>query len=257
MGFFFSLVRTSIKASISLRGAFLLESALMIGNNFIFLSIWWIFFREFKSVGGWYFDDMIALMAVVTGGYGLQRVFLGGVKELSFSIVSGNLDPYMTQPKNLLIHLLGSKSQSKGWGHMMTSIALYCLGDRTTFGTLPLFLLVILGGCLVFASFGVIVHSLPFWFGRIEMVSKKYVDSLILFLHYPVNIYSGFLKFVMFTFFPAGIIAYLPVELFRGWSWGYFVGFLGGVGVFCGLAFSVFYLGLRRYESGNQFGIRI
>jgi len=254
--FFFSLLKTSIRASISLRGVFLIESVLMIGNNLIFLVIWWVFFREFKSVGGWHFDDMIALMTVTAGSYGLAKVCFGGVKEIAKTIASGNLDPFMTQPKNILLHLLGAKSYSKGWGHLMTAVILFFLGTKTTLYNLPLLLIFILNGSLVFTSAGVIAHSLSFWLGSIETVSKKYCDSIFLFVHYPVNIYSGFLQVIMFTLFPAGIIGYMPVQLFQNFTWVYFLVLEASVLSFVALAFSVFYRGLRRYESSNQFGIR-
>ena len=254
LSFFFDLLKTSIRASISLRGAFLLESFLMIGNNFIFFAIWWVFFKEFKSVGGWEFSDMVALMMVATGGYGLSKVCFGGLKEIAKMISTGNLDPFMTQPKNLLLHLLGAKSQSKGWGQILTSFILFFLAGN--FLQLPLIIILILCACVIFTAAGVIANSLAFWFGSIDAVSRKYCDSLFLFSHYPVNIYSGFLKFLMFTFVPAGIIGYVPVELVREFSWGYFVSLIGATALFIFLAFFTFYRGLRRYESGNQFGIR-
>jgi len=257
LSFFFALLKTSIRASISLRGAFLLETVLMIGSNLIFFFIWWVFFREFKSVGGWQFADMIALMTIVTGAYGLAKVCFGGVKDIARSIATGNLDPFMTQPKNLLLHLLGAKSHSKGWGHMMTSLILFFLGGRTTLGHFPLLLIFILSSCLIFTAVGVIAHSLAFWLGSIETVSKKYCDSLFLFVHYPVNIYSGSLQFIMFTFFPAGIIGYIPVELLKSFSWANFCILLLSVFSFVSLAFFVFYRGLRRYESGSRFTIRL
>lgn len=255
--FFFALLHTSIRASISLRGSFLLESIFMIGNNLIFLAIWWVFFRAFKSVGGWDFDDMVALMAIASGSYGLSKICCGGVKELGRMIATGNLDPFMTQPKNLLLHLVGAKSYSKGWGALMSSFILFFLGGKTTLGHLPLILFFILNGCLILAATGVIAHSLAFWLGSIESLSKKYCDSLYLFVHYPVNIYSGFIQVIMFTVFPAGIIGYLPVELLRHFSWINALIILSSSCLFVALAFFVFYRGLKKYESGNHFGIHL
>lgn len=255
LGFFISLLRTSIRASISLRGAFLLESALMMANNLIFLLMWWIFFKQFKQISGWTMSDMIALNAIGMGGYGLMNICFGGVKQISRVILNGDLDPFMTQPKNLLIHLTGSKSFSKGWGHLMTTLILVILGKLMH--SIPLILVGMICGCLVFTSIGIIAHSLVFWFGSIEKVSKNYCDSLFLFALYPTNIYSGILQIVMFTLIPAGIIGYMPVELLRNFSWLKLIALFGSsIGFFC-LAFIVFHQGLKRYESGNQFGIRL
>lgn len=255
--FFFALLHTSIRASMSVRGAFLLESTLMIANNLIFVFMWWIFFRQFKEIAGWTIKDMIALNAIGMGAYGLMQICFGGIKNLSRVVLNGDLDPFMTQPKNLLIHLISSRSFSKGWGHLMTTAVLLILGNLITFSALPLVLLSILSGCLVFTSFAIIVHSLVFWVGSVESVSKKYCDSLFLFALYPTNIYSGLLQLVMFTLIPAGIIGYIPVELLRNFSWTNLFILLSSSISFFILAFVVFHLGLKRYESGNQFGMRL
>lgn len=241
----------------SLRGAFLLESAMMIANNLIFLLLWWVFFRQFKEIAGWTITDMIALNAVGMGAYGLMQICFGGVKYLSRIILTGDLDPFMTQPKNLLIHLTGSKSLSKGWGHLMTTLILVIGGGLATASALPLIILCMICGCLVFTAMGIIAHSMVFWLGPIEGVSRKYCDSLFLFALYPTNIYSGLLQVVMFTLIPAGIIGYIPVELLRHFSWVYLIILLSSSFVFSCLAFLIFHLGLRRYESGNQFGMRL
>ena len=75
---------------------------------------------------------MMILMAVGTGGYGLMQICFGGVRNLSKIIISGDLDPFMTQPKNLLLHIAGSKSFSKGWGHLMTAVILIVFGGIAT-----------------------------------------------------------------------------------------------------------------------------
>jgi ABC-2 type transport system permease protein len=255
--FFISLLRTSIRASISTRGAFLIETFLMIGNNLIFFSIWWIFFRQFNDVAGWNFNDMIILMIVGTGGYGLMQICFGGVKNLSKIIQNGDLDLFMTQPKNLLLHIAGSRSFSKGWGHLMTSVMLMVLGGISSPHIILLVLIGILCGCLVFTSMNIIAHSLPFWMGAVEGLSRKYCEALFLFALYPTNIYSGVLQIIMFTLIPAGVIGYLPVQLVRHFSWLELSLLMGSSLCFFAIAFFVFYSGLKRYESGNRFGTRL
>ena len=162
----------------------------------------------------------------------------------------------MTQPKNLLLHVAGSRSFAKGWGHLLTAFVLAILGGIADLYTLALMSLSILSGCLVFTSINIIANSLQFWLGSMEGVSKKYCDALFLFALYPTNIYSGLLQVVMFTLIPAGVISYLPVELFRNFSWTQLIVLLGSSLIFFAIAFVVFYTGLRRYESGNKFGVR-
>lgn len=255
--FYFYLLRTSIIASISLRSAFLIESSLMIGNSLMYFSMWWIFFRQFNDIAGWQLRDMYALMAIVLTSYGLSQICFGGIKNLARIIINGDLDPFMTQPKNLLLHLAGSRSYSKGWGQIVSSVILVLLGGLTEPATLLLLLISSIGGCLVFTATAIMAHSLAFWLGPIESVSKKYCDSLYLFVLYPPNIYTGVLQVVMFTLIPAGVIGYIPVELLRHFSWPMLFVFVASSLSFFALAFLIFHLGLKRYESGNKFGMRL
>jgi len=240
----------------SRREAFFVESALMLANNLIFFVMWRIFFLQFPDVAGWNFQDMLTLTAVGMGGYGLSQIWGGGTKNLSRMILNGDLDPLMTQPKNLLLHVVGSKVLSKGWGHLMAGFILIPLGGIASVYTLPLILLSMVSGGLVFTAVHVMVHSLAFWMGPMEGLAKKYCDALFLFALYPTNIYSGLLQLVMFTLIPAGVITYLPVELVRHFSWALFLALAGSTIAFVAAACWVFYAGLKRYASGHAFGMR-
>jgi ABC-2 type transport system permease protein len=251
--FYWHLLRTSIRSSISLRGVFLLETFLMVGNNFIFFILWWIFFRQFNDIAGWTLREMSALLAIGIGAYGLNQIFCGGTKRLSNTIVSGELDAFLTQPKNVLLHIVASKSYGKGWGHLLTAIILVFLEGLTDLPTLAILALGLICGCLVFTSAFIMAHSLAFWMGPIDSLSRKYCDSLYVFATYPTHIYSGLLQTTLFTLIPAGVISCLPVELLRSFEWKTFALLLGSASLFVFLAFLVFNLGLRRYESGNTF----
>jgi ABC-2 type transport system permease protein len=239
-----------------LRGSFLFQVSLMTMNDLIFFILWWIFFFAFQSVGNWELKDMAALLAICYGSLGLMHICFGGVKDLARIIISGGLDPFMTQPKNVLIHVAGSKSAPKGFGHLTTACLLIIFGGLLQLQTVSLIAISIVSGCLIFASIRIIAHSLAFWMGPIEHLSEQYVGSLFLFSMYPANIYTGPLEIVMYTLIPAGIIGTLPVELVRDFTWVKFLSYLLCTAAFCALAFFVFYKGLQRYESGNQFEAR-
>lgn len=254
--FFFSLLQTSIKESLSKRGSFLFEILLSIISVMLFFSIWWIFFQHINNIAGWNFKDMVVLLAVSRGSSGLMHIFFGGVEEISKMIIEGNLDSYMTQPKNLLLHIVASRSHLIGWGGVISAFIMLLFAEFDVFS----YFLIFLGslcGFIIFTSINIIIHSLPFWLGQIEGLIRRYYDILFLLTLYPSNMYSGFLQIVMFTVIPAAVITYFPVELVRAFSWTNLLILLSLVGIFLGLAISVFYLGLRRYESGNSFKFRI
>lgn len=201
--------------------------------------------------------DMLALNAIGMGAYGLAQIFFGGVKSIARVIINGDLDPMMVQPKSLLLHLICSRSNSKGWGNLATTAFLIAIGQFTHPFELAVIALSMITGCFVFVAIGIIAHSLVFWLGAVESISKRYCDSLFLFALYPSNIYSGVLQILMFTLLPAGIIGFIPVELLRNFSWLDLFTLLASSAALFATASFVFHSGLKRYESGNQFGVRL
>jgi ABC-2 type transport system permease protein len=63
-------------------------------------------------------------------------------------------------------------------------------------------------------------------------------------------------SFLLYTVLPAGFIGFLPVDLVREPSVAMAGAAIAAAAGWCGLAFAVFHAGLRRYESGSQFGTR-
>ena len=116
--FLLALVATNLKSSFALRGAFWLQAIFMVANNALYFVFWWIFFARFEEVRGWGVEDMSALYGIVAFGFGAAVVFAGGVRELSRRVSNGDLDGYLTLPKNPLLHLVASRTAASGWGDM-------------------------------------------------------------------------------------------------------------------------------------------
>jgi ABC-2 type transport system permease protein len=254
--FLAALVSINLKSSFALRGAFWLQAGFMLANNVLFFVFWWIFFERFEEVRGWRLPDVAALFGIVAAGFGAAVVFAGGMRDLSRTIVDGDLDAFLTQPKSALLHLTASRTFASGWGDLCSGFAFLLLSGLVDAKSLPLAGVAILCSATVFVASGIVIHSLAFWLGRIEPVARQMWDFLVTFSTYPPTLFSGALKLVLFTLLPAGFIGYLPAELVRDFGWGGLLAAVGGAAAYMLLAIAVFHAGLRRYESGNRFGVR-
>jgi ABC-2 type transport system permease protein len=255
--FALALVGMNLKSSFALRGAFWLQAAFMVANNLLYFVFWWVFFDRFEEVRGWRVQDISALFGIVATGFGVAVVFAGGMRELSRCVMDGDLDGFLTLPKNPLLHVVGSRTFASGWGDMVSGVILIGISGKVTLETWPLAVIAVGCSTLVFVASGVIIHSLAFWLGRIEAIARQAWDFLITFSIYPRPLFAGFLKLLLFTVLPAGFIGYLPYELVREFDWTALAAAIGGALFYSVLALFVFAAGLRRYESGNRFGVRI
>lgn len=251
-----ALVATNLKASVALRGAFLMRVVFMFLNNFIFLVMWWVFFEKYGDVRGWHLADTAAVYGIAAGSFGLGIVLGNGVQELSRLIFEGDLDSFLIQPKSPLVSAVASRSEASGWGDMLSAVALFAMCGYVTPATVPVCLVCVACGCLIFLATGVLVHSLAFWLGNTRSVSRQAWQFLIIFAIYPKTIFGGWLKVVLFSVIPAGFVTFLPVDLLRRFDWRVMLTLLFAVFAYCTLALIVFRAGLRRYESGNRFGVR-
>ena len=250
------LIATNLKASFALRGAFWIQAVFMILNNLIFFTVWLLFFNRFEDVRGWRLPDMALLYGVIQLAFGLAVVFAGGGRELARTIVDGDLDAYITQPKPLLLHTVASRTYASGWGDMLCGVFLIGVSGYVTWMMAPVALLVSVCGAAVLVATVVLVGSLAFWIGPMNTLSRQIFEFTIMFSCYPATLFHGALRLLLFTAIPAGFISYLPSDVLRSFSWSGLGTVVGAAVLYTALALFVFHRGLRRYESGNRFGVR-
>ena len=53
-----ALVATNLKATLALRGAFVLQVVFMALNNFTFFVFWWVLMRRVTTLRGWQLADV-------------------------------------------------------------------------------------------------------------------------------------------------------------------------------------------------------
>ena len=180
---------------------------------------------------------------------------------------------YLTQPKPVnLPNLLASRMSVSSWGSPTWAVAAVraivwdCSPSRSRSPcrSVGLYLLFTVLAAGVFTAVRVLYHSLTFLLGNAEDVAGVGSEQVITFSLYPGSIFDGpLVAVVLHTLIPAALVAHLPAELFRAVArgaavdWGMLAAIVGGDAALIAAAGAAFYLGLRRYESGNRIGARI
>src|SRR5262249_18363701 len=85
-----ALLHTNLKASLMLRGAFVMQAAFMVLNNVTYFLFWWLLMQRVPEIHGWRLADVQVLFGVVAAGFGLTVTVAGGVRHLGRFISDGD-----------------------------------------------------------------------------------------------------------------------------------------------------------------------
>jgi ABC-2 type transport system permease protein len=248
-----ALVRTSVRAAMAERGAFIMRVVLMAVNNAIFFSFWIVLLSRVPRIRGYSLGDVAVLYGIVAMAHGLAVFVAGGAQYLARLIHDGELDALIAQPKPTLLYAVGLRSQPSGLGDVLSGLIMIALSGRVTLLGVPLVLAAGVAGAAVLLSTAVAMHSAAFWLGRTESVSRQLYEVTLMFSLYPDTLFTGPMRWILFTVIPAGFVGYLPAEFLRAPAALTALAIAGGVAAYAAAAVWVFMRGLRAYSSGSRF----
>ncbi|UVI32225.1 ABC transporter permease [Paenibacillus spongiae] len=254
--FLCTIWKVNLASSLEYRISFLLMAGMMFINNLMWLFFWGLFFHRFPVINGWEYNDIMMLWAVSAGGFGWANMLFGNFHRIPSLAATGQLDVYLTQPKPVLLHLLASRMSVTAIGDFAFGLAVYAwAGDLTIRGFL-LFALGLTVSGSIFMFLMIAVGSLAFFIGNAEGIVQQAFNSFVSLTTYPADIFKGMARMLLFTIVPAGYISYLPIGLLRDQN-PYFAAGAAAVTIGLGVLSTIlFYIGLKRYASGNAIIMR-
>ena len=249
--FLVALWKANLLAAMEFRAAFISQAIGMFLNDAAYFVFWIVFFDRFQQVRGWGLSDMFLIYGLVAFGFGAAVYFFGNLNGVADIIMKGQLDYYLALPRPVLLHLLSSRSVPSGVGDMLYGLISFFFADQLTLDAFARFVLGALFSATIFIAFMVLVQSLVFWMGSVQLLSMQVFNALLTFSIYPTSLFDNSAKFILFTILPAALIGALPSDFVRSFTWPKLGLMLIAAVIFLSLAIAAFYRGLRRYESGS------
>ena len=235
---------------------FLTNVGFMVLNNATFLVQWMILLRMRGDVGGYTMREIMLLWGFMAASFGLSHILFARAFSLSDLIIKGKLDSFLVQPKNVLVSVLTSATDSSAIGDFLYGTALVC-ACKPGVGGFFLFLLLVVTGTVIFTAFAVLLGRLSVLCVRMDMLQHQIVMGIVSFRTYPDGIFKGASRFFLYFIIPVGMAVWHPVHLMVSFDAGMFFTVAGYACVLLALAVAVFYRGLRRYASGNLMVARL
>ncbi len=241
----------NLQSAMEYRTAFFVQILTMAATDCLWLFFWLTYFHQFPLVHGWQSTDVVILWSVSACGVGLSVGIFGNARQLPSLIMKGGLDAYLGMPRYVLLHVCIAATDPTAWGDVLFGVGAFILFLHPDVFRLCLFVLLILFVCVIFTAFAIVLGSLAFYLGNTEGLMQQMFGALISFSTYPMDIFQGAVRLLLFTIIPAGFISFIPLQLLHRFTWPLLAALVGFTALFTALAVGVFHFGLRRYESGN------
>ena len=238
----------AIRVSLADRTNFSLLFGGMVLNNGFVLLMWFMFFASFRSVRGWQLADMALQIGLIATTFGVAGVFAGGYRDMAATILRGDLDAWLIQPRPVLPRLLAQDSAAPGWGDILVGVALVIFATSLQWRDVPTLLFVMTGSLIVYLASAIVFASLAFWARGARSFARDMMEFVLLFGTWPGSIWSGATKLFVYTIVPAGFVVVLPVRFLRHPSVPAGLLVVAAAMAYAALALLVFQCGLRRYR---------
>lgn len=231
------------------RGALVSQMTAMIVNDGVWIVFWALFFRRIGTIGGWDLDGIILLQSVLTAAGGIALGLLSNARRIGLLATEGGLDPVLTLPTSTLGHVLLRRVEPTNLGDLAFGVTLFLVFGHPTPARAAVYVLVVAASATLLTGFLVLTGSLAFFAGRSESGELGF-QAMLLLGAYPVDIFAGTAKVILYTVVPAAFVSTVPARLIQEPDAGRVLTLLGVAALVGTAALLVFRAGLRRYTSG-------
>lgn len=222
----------------------------MIVNDVVWVAFWVLFFRRVGDVRGWDGQRILLLLAVITSAAGVTLGVLGNARRIGVMAVEGQLDAVLALPVPPLAYLLLRRVEPMNVGDLVFGLALFAIAGHPTIERTVVFVVVVLLAATLMTGFLVLTGSLAFFVGRSEGGELGF-HAILLLGSYPVDIFAGMAKVILYSVVPAAFVSSIPAHLIDSFDAGRALQLAAVACTFAFAGWATFTIGLRRYTSGS------
>lgn len=231
------------------RRGFWTQVVTMVVNDVAWVLFWLLFFHRVGSIRGWDTEQVLLLLAVFTTGAGFVLGFLANARSIGRLISGGELDAALALPVSTLAHLLVRRVNTTNIGDVAFGIALFLVAGGPTLPRTAVFAVGVVTSGALLTGFLIMTGSLSFFAGRDDAGELSF-HAMLMFAAYPVDVFGGAAKVLLYTVVPAAFVSTVPARLIDSFDPRLAAAMVGVSMLFVAAGIVVFTVGLRRYTSG-------
>jgi ABC-2 type transport system permease protein len=215
---YWHLFRAALRARLQYKLDFCLSAvanAIIMAVDYVLLAAILIKFRDVK---GWTLAEVGLLYGCSTISFSIYRMISPELHNFEKYLIQGELDQLLIRPVSPLMLLLARDIDLSRIGGIVQGwlILLYSL-FHLSLPPLSLLLLclylpiILLSGFLISGALGLATATIGFWTQKIKDFQALTLYAPFNAANFPLSIYPGWLKGILFSILPVGFMNYLPL----------------------------------------------
>jgi ABC-2 type transport system permease protein len=216
------LVRVQVRGQLQYRTSF----ALSLTGTFLFTALDFaailILFQNVSSIAGWTASQVALLYAASSLSFALVDMVVGSLDRLPVMVRDGSFDTLLIRPGPAFFQLLATDFMFRRAGRLLQAllvlviVAVHFLDITWTPARVGMLLVAVLSGALIMGSVWVVAASVSFWIDEAAEFVNAFTSGAAFLAQYPVEIYTDWLRRLVFFLIPIGFVIYLPASWLLG-----------------------------------------
>ncbi len=252
------LARAGLRERMQYKFSFLVSALIRGASIAVDFALVAVILYRFRFVDGWDVFEVALLYGPASAAQGLFRMVGYEIEGFENYLINGTFDSILIRPWPTLFTLLARRMDFNRLGITAQGLVVCALGaaklvargqlqawDLLYIALLPLF------GALVLLAVSTFTAALGFWLIRIDELQVFTLYAPLTASYYPLSIYPGWLRGLLFTVIPMAFINYVPVLYLLGKGGGGWAlaASPAVAAVACALAYRFWLFAERYYQS--------
>ncbi len=203
-----------LKSKMSYRADFIISTIGMILTNLSGFAAFWILFRNFPSIKGWSYHEILFLYGFSLLAITPVQCFFDNNWSIYRMVYTGDFIKYCFRPVNLFFYFISEVFDIKGVGQFIFGVGVLAYAwNKLRIPCTPIYLFVLLMSVLSASLFMISLMNLAaatgFWImgsAYVMIFAFKFKD----YARYPITIFNPVFRFIFTFIIPIAFVAYYP-----------------------------------------------
>ena len=220
---YFSFLVASLKEMLIYRLDCIVGILSQIFTQLVELIFIYIVFQNTENLAGWNFRQILLLYGITLLSVGIADFCFDALYDIGPKYIrNGDFDKILLRPVNPLLSIIGASKEFTsigyfGLGLALTVIMLIQLAIPITFILILKIVFFSIVGAAIIGAINTIFSISSFWTYRSNEVIWSFY-KIYTFAQYPIDIYYGFIKFLIRVILPFAFVAYYPTMNYLGFD---------------------------------------